>query len=77
MGLWPRDPMCHVSVGEMFLFPELILKMGHWPRDPMCHVSSYSRVMRRNRFLHILLLLHSKYDEDVPDRNTDYYDRLW
>jgi hypothetical protein len=72
----------------MLLFLELILKMGHDQRDTLkeyltglgnrcATLPSYSRVMRRNRFFHILRFLHSENDENVIDRNRDNYVKLW
>jgi hypothetical protein len=73
-------------VEEIFLFLALILKIGHnqcdtlkeyWSRDPMSHAPFYSRVIRHNRFFHILWFLHFENNEDAPDRNRGEYDMLW
>jgi hypothetical protein len=74
------SPHPDVTDSEKFLFLGII-QMSHyttdWSPGEQVHTSSYSNIMKRDRFLHILRFLNFTDNNAEIDIQADNYDRLW
>ena len=69
------SPKPDITEAEMFMFRALTLQMGHSPlgRLEQLHIPFYRKIMKWDRYLHILRFLHFT-DKKGMDRTDD---RLW
>jgi hypothetical protein len=49
----------------------------YWSTNELYHTPFYSKVMKRDRFLHIPRFLHFENNENPSDRTSPDYNRLW
>ncbi|PNF34306.1 hypothetical protein B7P43_G15809, partial [Cryptotermes secundus] len=75
-----------ITIEEIYNFLAIIIQMGHdqrdtlkdyWSRDEQYYTPFYRNTMVRDRFIHILRLLHFENNEAPPNRYDPEYDRLW
>jgi len=80
------SPQPDVTEAEMRVFLAITISMGHCIRDKMTdywsragnfHTASCGNAMPRDRYLHILRLLHFTDNKKVPDMKDENYDWLW
>ena len=71
---------------EIHQFFAIIIQMGHdqrdclkdyWSREEQYFTPFYSNKMVPDRFFHILRFLHFENNDNPPNRDDSYYDKLW
>jgi len=81
----PSHRLPDITLLDMMTFVALALQMGHALKDTLhdyclrlgqLHNPFYSKIMKRDRFLHILHFLHFADNSQRPDEGEEY-DRLW
>jgi hypothetical protein len=75
-----------MTLKEMYSFLALILQMGHdirdtlkvyWTTAEQFSTPFFRKMMKQDRFCHILRYLHFIDNGDEPDKRDDNFDRLW
>jgi hypothetical protein len=70
----------------IYRFLGMIILMGHdvqnaikdyWSTNKPCCTPVYSEVKKRDRFMHVMKVIHFEKNQNPPDRTNPECDRLW
>jgi hypothetical protein len=81
-----RSPLPNVSIQEMCVYLDIIVKMRHNQRDTLKgywstleqhFMAFYGNTMKRDRFYHIHRFLYFSDNNNEPEKTDENYDWLW